>query len=205
MRDIVDSEHSYRRTLDVMGAQIKNGAVLDAAPADPHTIAVRISKYPVGIYPYFEDDSANAGQLQQLEANYVNARLFGKGTRPFIGDYIAVAAPSARTNATGAWESNAGAPAAGTPFQEPTFVVAWADNRNVRGLVYYTGCDESVEPNSCGNTYTPTRPSLEGEPDESPLAQCVPSDPRALARNQNVYAASSSIYVIPPARRKPIS
>jgi HYR domain len=181
LNDYIQDGHTIRHTLDVIGVQMKNGAVIAGS-------AAKVSKYPFGIYPYFEDDAENAGKLQQLEFNYPNARLFSQGRRPFIGDYISVAAAIARLKDGTQWESNAGAPPPGSLAGDPTFHVAWADNRNVRGLVYYTGCDESVTANNCGNTYEFPR-TLESEEDGGTAQMCTITGPRALTRNQNVYHA----------------
>ena len=68
----------------------------------------------------------------EADASFANKKLFGSGTLPFLGDYIAVTGREFRQTSEGKWESNASLNA-----DEPRedFYVAWADNRDVRGKI----------------------------------------------------------------------
>jgi hypothetical protein len=113
-----------RHTADVYHAQIVGGT---AATAGQPRGSVKVSQYAVGVRPGTIDRDT------QLEHNFVNGRLFKKATKPFMGDYNSVAAPAFRLE-DGQWISNQAAVPGTTA--EPTFVTAWADNRDVRGNVY---------------------------------------------------------------------
>ena len=162
-----------RHTADVYHLQIKAG--------NPQ-VAVKVSQYAKGTLFGSRD--------QQLERNFVNARMFRQGTAPFNGDYISAAAPAFRLDRDGVWVSNSGPVAtADVAPAEPTFQVAWADNRHVRSNVYLnpgliTGYTEPQ--------FSPL-PPLQGEEGSNPNApKCVPgtTDPMsALARNQRVLSS----------------
>jgi len=200
-----------RRSIDIYGAQLENGVprqYLDAS-GNPRN-SVKISRYPIGLSPF--PDAQGQRRVVQLEHNFPNGRLFRKGTRPFKGDYDAVAAPLFRRNELGQWVSNADAPAPGSFFNEPIFYIGWTDNRGVRGNVYYDGCDES-DP-ACASKYADPQPRppqllepLEGEEGVNTAVSCTPAQPYALSRNQNIYVAAVtpglSLSVV--SARKPIS
>ena len=84
------------------------------------------------------DASNPAGPLQEIEASFANAKMFKSGELSFLGDYFAVAAPEFRPDGSGGWEANASAlpPPAGNLVD---FVIAYADNRDVRGDVLFDG------------------------------------------------------------------
>ncbi|MGB5246487.1 MAG: immunoglobulin-like domain-containing protein [Woeseia sp.] len=192
--------YPFRRTLDVYGAQIIDGVpriyLVDAddyvaAAGGQSQTSVRISRFAVGKNPV-------TNQIEQLEFNYPNGRLFRKGKAPFIGDYNSVFAAEYREE-NGSWLPNHAAAAAA--INEPTFHVAWTSNRNVRGPVYYNGCDvwdESlgmwVSPPGCASNYgapnVPTMMPLEGEDGEDSIGTCSPATPNALTRNQNIFVAA---------------
>ena len=87
----------------------------------------------------------------QLEFNYVNGRLFKQATKPFLGDYNAVAAPAFRLSQGGAWVSNQGALGSDPGPKDPTFQTFWADNRDVRSNVFtQTACVDGAAPGSGG-------------------------------------------------------
>jgi len=107
-----------RHTIDVQGAQ--------AAPQSAGILTVpmfstfRVSRYAYGINPY---DSSS--QVEQLQVNPPDLPMFVQGTKPFIGDYIDIAAAPAFIFQTGKWGFN-------TSASNPQFFFAtWTDNRNV--------------------------------------------------------------------------
>ena len=159
-----------RHTADVYHLQIKAGIP---------QVAVKVSQYAKGTLFGSPD--------QQLERNFVNARMFRQGTAPFNGDYISAAAPAFRLDRDGVWISNTGpVAAADVAPAEPTFQVAWADNRHVRSNVY-------LNPGLVTGYTEPQFTPLQGEPGSNPNApKCVPgvTDPMsALARNQRVLSS----------------
>jgi hypothetical protein len=159
-----------RHTADVYQLQIKGGIP---------QVAVKVSQYAKGTLFGLLD--------QQLERNFVNARMFQQGKAPFNGDYISAAAPAFRLDRDGAWISNNG-PVATSDIApaEPTFQVAWADNRHVRSNVF-------LNPGLVTGYTEPQFNTLQGEPGNNPNApKCVPgvTDPMsALSRNQRVLSS----------------
>lgn len=169
-RDPSGTAINRRHTADIYQLQIKGGVP---------QVAVKVSQYAKGTLFGVRD--------QQLERNYVNARMFRQGTAPFIGDYISAAAPAFRLDRDGAWVSNNGpVAAADIAPAEPTFQVAWADNRHVRSNVF-------LNPGLVTGYSEPQFSPLQGEPGSNPNApKCVPgaSDPMsALSRNQRVLSS----------------
>ncbi len=194
--------YPFRRTLDVYGAQLINGQprtyFVDsndyvASTGGQPKPSTRISRFAVGKNPL-------TGNVEQLEYNYPNGRLFRKGKAPFIGDYNSVFATEYRQRPTdGKWTPNYSAP--GFASNEPTFHVAWTSNHNVRGNVYYTGCDTWnaslgmwVAQPGCASQYgapnVPIMAPLQGEDGEDSIGVCTPSSPNALTRNQNIFVAA---------------
>lgn len=168
--DASGTPFNRRHTADIYHLQIKAGIA---------QIAVKVSQYAKGTL---------FGSLdQQLERNFVNARMFRQGTAPFNGDYISSAAPGFRLDRDGVWISNNG-PVATTDVApaEPTFQVAWADNRHVRSNVY-------LNPGLVTGYTEPQFTPLQGEPGSNPNSpKCVPgvTDPMsALSRNQRVLSS----------------
>ena len=207
-----------RRTIDVFAAQVVGGGVrpyvVDPADwyptiaSDPNATSspsTRVSRYATRQKP-----NAAPGVREQVEWDYPNGRLFRKGKAPFIGDYNSVFAVQARQRQDGAWVPNQTAPVPGIDLfgsQEPVFHVGWTSNRNVRGRVFYTGCDTWdetlqmwVSSPGCESTYTDPNPALmlplqgeDGALDGPPLS-CSAVAPGGrtgpLTRNQNIYVAA---------------
>jgi uncharacterized protein YjbI with pentapeptide repeats len=202
-----------RRTIDVFAAQV-NGAtgetrdyMVDAefypAAAGITSPSTRVSRFPKRRTP---------DGPKQAEWNYPNGRLFRKGKSPFIGDYNSVAAAQFRQVEDGTWVPNQSNPVEGIDLfasLEPMFHIGWTSNRDVRGKVYYTGCDvwdETLQMwisgAGCDSDYTdPIAPTdvrmmpLQGEDGgaDGPPLLCVPGDPYQnfpLTRNQNIYVAA---------------
>ncbi len=166
-----------RHTADVYHAQITGGTA--SGPGSPQG-SVKVSQYAVGNGgDDFPASGANDGQ--QLEFNYVNGRLFKQATKPFLGDYNAVAAPAFRLSQRGAWVSNQGALGSDPGPKDPTFQTFWADNRDVRSNVFtQTACAAGAAPGSPGcpgsSEYTPANadePVFLGETGSNSTGQCV--------------------------------
>ena len=216
-----------RRTIDVFAAQIVGNAprpytvnkdsFYATDELDPDKISspsVRVSRFPTRLVP--AEDPLDPPVRRQAEWNYPNARLFQKGKSSFIGDYNAMFAQSLRKNIFGQWVSNQSAP---DPLidlfasTEPVFRAGWTSNRNVRGRVFYTGCDEwdpveqiwkaRVDPDTgisvaCDSPYTDpdVMLPLQGEDgsNETPMSCSIAyaaGKARApLTRNQNIYTAA---------------
>ena len=228
-----------RRNIDVFAAQIVDGFPRQYT-VDPDTFypsvgasnllpSVRVTQFATRVKrdasgsPIFKQvNGVSVPQREQVEFNFPNARLFRKGTRPFIGDYNTVFAVNARME-NGNWVSNQSAITAqnvdATLFSslEPAFHIGWTSNRDVRGKVFYTGCDRWDETlqmwlsDKCVNSEyaTPGLPPtptgamlpLQGESGDSlgnPPGACRLSDtimslPRSskgpLTRNQKIYTS----------------
>ena len=234
---------ALRRNIDVFAVQIDNG-VPRQYTVDPDTFyptafatelspSVRVSQYPSRVrldsngdvvFKDIIDDSTGAviatvPLRDQLLFNFQGARMFQKGTFPFIGDYNSVFAVNAIKDEFGNWLSNQGAL---TPEQiatgffsstEPKVHISWTDNSGVRGPVYYTGChewDETLQmylSNNCHDSLyvSPSAPPmmipLQGEGGDEPgtAGVCGPADSPLslqlqqkgpLTRNQKIHAAT---------------
>jgi len=199
-----------RRTLDVFAAQIVNGSVrnytvdADYYPAAGGTSSpsTRVTRFKTRLKP-----GGAAGEREQVEWFYPNGRLFQKGKAPFISDYNGTWVVESRKRQDGSWISNQDAPNPALDFypsMEPTFHVGWTDNRNVRGKVFWTGCDtwdpvlEMWSGDGCPSTYTEPNDlvmlPLQGEDGSEaggPPLQCVDAGQVApLTRNQDVFVAA---------------
>ena len=108
------------------------------------------------------------GEPRQVQFNRPNLQLFRKGTYPFVGDYIDMAAPMFLPDGQGGWVWNTGF----TPGRPAVvFHAAWSDNRDVKRPGDFNW-----------ENFTPRVPG--------PLTQgAVCSPEQAGIRNQNVYAA----------------
>jgi hypothetical protein len=164
-----------RHTADVYHAQITGGTA--SGPGSPQG-SVKVSQYAVGSGG---GDFPATADGRQLEFNYVNGRLFKQATKPFLGDYNAVAAPAFRLGQSGTWVSNQGALGGDPGPKDPTFQTFWADNRDVRSNVYTrTDCAAGAVPGSPGcpgsSPYTPANadePRFLGETGSNSTGQCV--------------------------------
>jgi hypothetical protein len=116
----VDSSKIIRNFADIRSAQIIGGAA---------THSIQVSRYIEGS---IKKDSNGVAIVEQLEYNFMNDRLFQKGTVPFAGDYPNVAAPAFRLEGQN-WVSNLGPSASKVPVD---FLVSWSDTRDVRGDVW---------------------------------------------------------------------
>jgi len=212
-----------RRTIELFAAQSRDGIVrpytvnkdsFHATDAlDPDKISspsVRVTRFPTLLRP--AEIPGDPAVRKQGEWNYPNARLFRKGKSSFIGDYNTLFAQPLRKNINGDWVSNQSAPNPDIdlfPSREPIFHAGWTSNRNVRGKVFYTGCDtwnadlQMWEAGAgCDSPYTDPDGKLlplqgeDGSNDGPPLTcsaalLSIPQKARApLTRNQNIYTAA---------------
>jgi len=201
-----------RRTLDVFAAQIDGSTGLPRsyyldnnyypAAGGSESPSTRVTRFATRALP-----GGEAGEREQVEWNYPNGRLFRKGKAPFIGDYNSVFAAQFRQTISGTWIPNQTAPGENDLFGslEPMFHVGWTSNRNVRGRVFYTGCDvwnESLQmwetSAGCDSVYTDPAALMiplqgeDGGADGPPLV-CTPGADNSnfpLTRNQNIYSAA---------------
>ena len=91
---------------------------------DVQTVGTRVSVR-------FRDPARFDRSIQQLQANHPNLPLFKKGTVPFMGDYIDVAAAMFEKTAVtqqnpGGWMFNT------APSDSVVFHATWTDDRDVR-------------------------------------------------------------------------
>jgi len=157
-----------RHTIDLRASMASPGSVPAFAPS-------------VAVSEYVQGPRIPGGPSTPWQVNPPNLPMFQKGTAPFIGDYVDIAAaPNFVTDAAGKWIYNSTAGA--TP---PIFHAAWTDNRDVR--VPLEDRDGDGNP---WNDYTPPAspggvPSIYDPTKMVPM--CIPGN--AGSRNQNIYTA----------------
>jgi YVTN family beta-propeller protein len=174
---------------------------VDDTPINPdrHTVDVRIAMAVPDERPVFTIDSAlskvpsvraskytgsfneSIRSFEQEQFNFSNLPLFQRGTAPFIGDYVDVAAaPPFVPAGDGTWRYNL------DPNDSPVFQLAWTDNRDVR-------------PPTDGNwaAYTPPNTMLGGT--------CTDFNDAGM-RDQNIYTTrvTEGLYVGSPVNTKPL-
>ena len=192
-RAISDANKMIRHTIDIRSAM--------ALPADSPNFApsVQVSEYQMGFNP-------RSGQIEELQANPPNLPMFQKGTVPFMGDYIDVAAaPAFIPGTNGKWRYNT--EANGVP---PVFHAAWTDNRDVRPPTTRDPVTGKLD----WTQYTPAKMS----PDQAPrtsiflpgatVPECTVNNNNAGSRNQNVYSSritGSGLLAGSPGNTKPLS
>jgi hypothetical protein len=178
---ISDAGLKIRHTLDVRGALVDPSQFHGAAKPPLAFPSFRISQYKYGSRP-------GSNVIEQLQFNPPNFPLFVKGTRPFIGDYIEVAALTFVVDPSGNWTFNT------QPSNAAVFHATWTDNRDVR-----------PPPATCSNgvcsqdwtSYTPVGStggvSLYDPTQTKPV--CIPG--QAGMRNQNIYSSriTQGLYV----------
>ncbi len=165
---VSDSGLKVRHTIDVRLAQ--------ASPAAAPVFggSVRVSQYKFGSRP-------GATSVEQLQFNAPNLPMFVKGTRPFIGDYIDIAAVPFLSDSQGNWSFNTSANG------PPAVHVVWTDNRDVR-----TPPVNPATGKPDWTLYTP--PGAGGGASLYDSAQQRPACVAAQtgSRNQNVYTSRVS-------------
>jgi hypothetical protein len=152
-----------RHTLDLYA--------IAGTPGDPPRFGEsrRLSEYPRG--------SRNGSKtVEQMHFNAPNLPLFAQGTKPFIGDYLDVAAsPGFIPNVDGTWRFTQAS-------DSSVYFASWSDNRDVRGP-------------ADGNWSNYTAPTFGTAPgadrqsvfDPTQLVKCTPG--QAGMRKQNIYSA----------------
>jgi len=157
-----------RHTIDLRASMASPGAAPAFAPS-------------VAVSEYLQGPRTQAGVSSPWQVNPPNLPMFQKGTAPFIGDYVDVAAaPNFVTNATGQWIYNS--TAGSTP---PIFHAVWTDNRDVRLPLE----DPDLDGNPWNNYVPPGAPGGVAsifDPSKT-VPMCIAGN--AGSRNQNVYTA----------------
>jgi len=111
-----DSGVLVRHTFDV------RGAIVDPSGFNGSTLAfpsVKISQYIYGSRP-------GSATIEQMQFNPPNFPMFVRGTRPFMGDYLDVAAQTIAAKGAGTWGYNS------EHSSSAVFHPVWTDNRDVR-------------------------------------------------------------------------
>jgi putative Ig domain-containing protein len=164
-----------RHTVDVQGAQ--------ATPLAPGSLGVpsftpfRISSYLFGINPF--DDS---NQAEQLQVDAPDLPMFERGTVPFFGDYIDIAAAPSFLFQNGKWIFNTSS--AGLPV----FHTVWTDNRDV--VPPSDGDWTHYEPPfSASNPSGGTHASVFDPTQTVTACQIGANDGFTASRNQNIYTS----------------
>ncbi len=192
-RTVSDANKVIRHTIDIRSAMAAPAETPDFAPSVP------VSDYLMGYNP-------RSGQIEELQANPPNLPMFQKGTVPFMGDYIDVAAaPAFIPDARGRWSFNA--EASGIP---PVFHAAWTDNRDVRPPTTRDPITGKLD----WTQYTPAKMSPDQPPRTSlflpgePVPECTVNNNNAGSRNQNIYSSritGSGLIAGSPGNTKPLS
>jgi uncharacterized protein YjbI with pentapeptide repeats len=202
-----------RRTIDIFAALVDGTTGLPRsynldAEFYPSANPVMLNVPSTRVTRFAKRRGANGPE--QAEWNFPNGRLFLKGKASFIGDYISVAAAQFRQLEDGTWTPAQDAPVANLDLfssLEPTAHIFWTSNRNVRGRVFYTGCDtwnptlqmwEGVNGTNCPSGYTdPIVPQdlrmvpLQGaDGGNEGVGVCSAFENFPLTRNQNIYGSA---------------
>lgn len=127
---------NVHRKVDVYTARITADKDGDGKPEVSE--ATRVSRYRIAA----EEESGEVAR--EVEANFANLKLYASGSLPFIGDYIAMAAPEFRrvlVNGETRWMSNA---IEDSTSDKVDFFSAWTDQRDVRGRIFPDDLGEKV-------------------------------------------------------------
>jgi hypothetical protein len=189
-----DIDKTIRHTIDIRSVM--------ATPGDTPVFSesVKVSDYVMGINP-------RTDEVEQLQVNPPNLPMFKKGTSPFMGDYIDVAAaPAFIPQPNGKWIYNAN-----NTGVTPVFHAVWTDNRDVRPPTAKVMVNGKLVPD--WTKYTPAR-ITDNDPqrisllDGSIVPMCSDSEANAGTRNQNVYTsriATDGLIAGSPGNAKPLS
>ena len=193
-----------QRTVDVYTTTVKAGT--QTPPP------VRASQFSIVV-------DRDTDTKYETEASYANKKLFGQGTAPFLGDYIAIAAREYRQIESGKWISNATA----NDLRDEDFFVAWTDNRDVTGVINaisdpmpftyppaaaQTVADTRAEPeNGPPRDTSLTAEGIEG--DDPGAMVCTPGQPATYERSRdaNIYGSliKDQLRLYAPTPSKPLS
>ncbi|MEK7404381.1 MAG: hypothetical protein AAB225_04675, partial [Acidobacteriota bacterium] len=171
---ISDAGLKTRHTIDVRLAQASPGANPNFGSS------VRVSQYKFGSRPLLPGQPPSSRPIEQLQFNPPNLPMFVQGTRPFIGDYIDIAALAFVVGTDGKWAYN-------TSSSGPSALhVVWTDNRDVR-----TPPIDPATGKPDWRLYTPPN-----APPGTPAGTYDPNNPRPAcvaaqtgSRNQNIYTS----------------
>ncbi|HEX4946410.1 MAG TPA: sialidase family protein, partial [Blastocatellia bacterium] len=170
-----------RHTLDVRATQA------DPAATPAFSPAVKVSQYKFGSRP-------GSNVVEQLQFNVPNLPMFKKGTAPFMGDYIDLAAQTIIPNGSGGWTYNT------APSNSVVFHAVWTDNRDV--------VPPRINPPATApdwKNYTPpnsaVKPSI-SRIDGTVVVPCI--EGQTGSRNQNIYTSriTQGLFVGSPANAK---
>ena len=192
--------YPFRHTMDVRGAQAtlqqsgtlswtKYGILQDA---EPKATLPRISKYFIGDYQDLNGDT----HLRQLQFNRAVLKLYGGGTKPFIGDFIDVAglAYLAQQNGqTTTWLPNYGNNGSLETTAAQTFYAFWTDNRDAKVSTFPA---EPISDTEEGPVLPYMAPGT---------TACTGTNPPTKTRNANVYMSriTPGVFVAAPTNSKP--
>lgn len=194
-----DIDKTVRHTIDIRSVVGKPGAVPTFSESK------RVSDYLFGVNPATH-------QMEQLQVNPPNLPMFKKGTAPFMGDYIDLAAtPAFIPQANGKWIYNVN-----DTGVSPVFHAVWTDNRDVRPpstMKAIVGSDGRVRYTPDWTKYTPAKvtanePQRQSLLDGSTVPQCSDDESNAGSRNQNVYTSritTDGLIAGSPGNAKPLS
>ena len=173
-----DAGIQVRHTIDVRGAIVDPSGFNGSSLAFP---SVKISQYIYGSRP-------GSTTVEQMQFNPPNFPMFVQGTRPFMGDYIDVAAQTIAGDGKGNWMYNT------LHSNAAVFHPVWTDNRDVR-----------TPPVVCSNgvctqdwtQYTPVGSSGGTSLYDSSQTRPVCSAGSTGSRNQNIYTTrfTEGLYV----------
>jgi len=132
---IPEGNTRINRKVDVYTARVTSvGNNVEISPA------VRVSQFRTAVNSGDNNPTTQGPpaftQPFEIEASFANAKMYASGFLAFIGDYIAVTAQEFRENGTGWQENQSAVPNAPNLTN---FFIAYADNRDVRGDVYFDG------------------------------------------------------------------
>jgi len=164
-----------RHTIDVQGAQAS--PLASGSLGIPPFAPFRISSYLFGINPF-----DNQNEVEQLQVDAPDLPMFEKGTVPFFGDYIDVAAAPSFLFQGGKWVFNTSA------ANLPVFHAVWTDNRDVvpppnGDWTHY------VPPFSASNPAGSINTSVFDPTQKVTACQVGVNDGFVASRNQNIYTS----------------
>jgi hypothetical protein len=173
------SPSKWRHTLDAR--------VCFVVPADSPgcSSSARVTEYRIGSIPGSE-------VIEQLDYNPPNLPMFSKGTVPFMGDYIDLAAQTILPAPGGGWTFNTAS------SDTAVYHAVWTDSRNVQPPLDFDWTH-----------YTPVESFYNTGTSKFDPSQTVPpcSEGQAGVRNQDIYTSriTQGAYVGSPANSKPLS
>ena len=168
-----------RQTIDVRGAIVDPAGFNGTSLAFP---TVKVSQYIYGSRP------GNI-TIEQMQFNPPNFPMFVQGTRPFMGDYIDIAAQTIAGDGKGNWMYNV------AHSSSAVFHPVWTDNRDVRTPP--VACTPNGVCTQDWTQYTPVGSTGGASLFDSTQSRPVCSAGSTGSRNQNVYTTrfTEGLYV----------